>query len=293
MADILYSELEHNPSLTGLAEMVPDISYSTQYPELKMTMLKPQSIRVAKDGQRFPAILFIQGRGWTNPYIYYELPQLCHFAQQGYIMAAVTHHSSVDGYRASAIFSEVKTAIRFLREKAEQFCIDPERIGIWGSSSGGNFALLAGLTADCPAYRTAEYPEQSDGVQTVIDCFGAAEVTDSLHQRWLKAKEDPTDLEGKRRYFGLLGESEEEQWKNLALINPIEMIEDKPYPPFLIMHGDADSTIPYEQSKRMAHKLHEHRVPVELVRVKGAEHERDFWSPAVFAHILDFIRKTL
>ena len=196
------------PLFDGLAEVLPDISYSAAHPELKMTLIFPQAARRLDDGRSYPTIVFVQGSGWTSPNIYYEIPQLSHFAQLGYIVATLTHRSALDGHRAPAFLEDVKTAIRFLREKAEEYKVDPHRIGIWGTSSGGNTALLAGLTGGDPAYRTGEYPEQSDHVRMVVDCFGPADAPKLLNGVLEQAKEQPLDGHDRKLFYGLLGETE-------------------------------------------------------------------------------------
>ena len=120
MAKVIYSEIDNNPLFSGLAEVLPDISYSAAHPELKMTLIFPQAARRLDDGRNYPTIVFVQGSGWTSPNIYYEIPQLSRFAQLGYIVATLTHRSALDGHRAPAFLEDVKTAIRFLREKAER-----------------------------------------------------------------------------------------------------------------------------------------------------------------------------
>ena len=125
MAKVIYSEIDNNPLFSGLAEVLPDISYSAAHPELKMTIIFPQAARRLDDGRSYPTIVFVQGSGWTSPNIYYEIPQLSRFAQLGYIVATLTHRSALDGHRAPAFLEDVKTAIRFLREKADEYKVDP------------------------------------------------------------------------------------------------------------------------------------------------------------------------
>ena len=91
MAKVIYSEIDNNPLFSGLAEVLPDISYSAAHPELKMTIIFPQAARRLDDGRNYPTIVFVQGSGWTSPNIYYEIPQLSRFAQLGYIVATLTH----------------------------------------------------------------------------------------------------------------------------------------------------------------------------------------------------------
>ncbi len=293
MAEVIYSELDHNPSFSGLAEILPDVSYSAAWPELKMTLIVPQAAQRLDDGRRYPVILFVQGSAWTSPNIYYEIPQLSQFAQKGYIVATITHRSALDGHRAPAFLEDVKTAIRFLREKADTYKVDVRRIGIWGTSSGGNTALLVGLTGDDPTYRTGEYPDQSDHVRVVVDCFGPADTPRLLEGALRQAGDQPLDEENQKLFLGLLGQTPEEQKERLSLMNPIEKIADKPYPPFLLIHGDADPVVPYEQSEKMAEALAHHGIHTELIRVRGAEHEGSFWSQELLKKIWDFIGRLL
>lgn len=78
-----------------------------------------------------PLIVFVQGSGFTHPWIYPEIPQLARYAQHGYVVAAVTHRSCLEGHPFPAYLQDVKTAIRFLRRHAEETASMPT-----GSGSG-------------------------------------------------------------------------------------------------------------------------------------------------------------
>ena len=171
---------DSNPDLIGMADLYPDITYSTaQGQELKLTLLTPWRDRDHESAPpRHPLIVFVQGSAWTFPNVNYEIPQLAAWARAGYVVATVTHRNRLEGHPFPAFLEDVKTSIRFLRKNADTYGLDPHRVCIWGTSSGGNTALLVGLTGNDPAFKTQEYPEESDGVQLVIDCFGP---TDMIH----------------------------------------------------------------------------------------------------------------
>ncbi len=243
MAELIFESIPNNPALDGLASVIPDIVYShAGGKELKLTLIVPQVSRIPKNPATYPCIVFVQGSGWTFPDITYELPQMSEFARNGYIVAMVTHRSALDGFKAPAFLKDVKTAIRFLRANAENYQIDPDRIGIWGTSSGGNTALLVGLTGDDPIYRTDEHSGFSDKVKTVVECFGPADIPalfDGLKER---ADHNPGD---RALLYGLLGADPVEQRARMRMMNPIEMVKDgKEYPPFLLIHGDKDPLVP-------------------------------------------------
>ena len=292
MAELIFKSISNNPTFEGLASVIPDVVYShAGGKEIKLTLIVPQTPQNPETPARFPCIVFVQGSGWTFPDITYELPQMSEFARNGFVVAMVTHRSALDGFQAPAFLKDVKAAIRFLRENAETYKIDPDRIGIWGTSSGGNTALLVGLTGDDPIYRTDEHTGFSDKVKTVIDCFGPADIPSLFEGLKYRAEQNPSD---RALLHGLLGPDPVEQRARMRMINPMEMVEKgKEYPPFLLIHGDKDPLVPYSQSEAMAAKLVEADVPTQLIRVEGAEHEGTFWSRELLGMIAEYFKKTL
>ena len=286
-----FTSIKNNPQLTGMARWTGGVTYSVATGvELKLELLLPWAVADGKTDQRWPCIVFVQGSAWTFPDVGFELPQLADFARKGYVVATVTHRSSVDYHKAPAFLEDVKTAIRFLRKNADEYGIDPERIGIWGTSSGGNTALLVGLTGDDPIYRTAEYSDCSDRVKTVVECFGPADMF-ALFAQGIQEK----DEDGNPSIFiRLLGDEPREQKERMSLMNPIEkVVPGRTYPPFLLLHGDKDELVPYEQSVAMAEKLCENDVHTEMICVEGAPHEGDFWSRELLDLIADYFKRTL
>lgn len=281
--------IKNNPSLEGMALMIPDVVYSNvQGVELKMQIFRPWTDDTAKEQPKYPLIVFVQGSAWTFPDVYYEIPQLSQFAREGYVVATLTHRNSLDGHPFPECLQDVKTGIRFLRKHASEYKIDLDRIGIWGTSSGGNLALLVGLTGDEERYKTDEYAQYSDSVKTVIDCFGPADFTSVLN------KIEYMDEESKKIFQGLRGENTEENIKRLLEINPVNHIKKgKNYPPFLLLHGNNDSLVDFSQSKLMFHKLSDAGYDARLICVDGAPHEGSFWSRELLGMIKDFVDKNL
>ena len=274
-----------NPELKGMAVMIPDVIYSTaQGVDLKMQILTPWKSDVSSIQSAYPLIVFVQGSAWTHPDVYYQLPQLAQFAREGYVVATLTHRNSLEGHPFPAFLEDVKTGIRFLRKHASQYQIDPDRVGIWGTSSGGNTALLTGLTGDASRYKTKEYGEYSDSVKLVVDCFGPTDLTFALNN--LSNLE-----EGMKKIFdGLRGEDTAENLAKLMEINPANHIkEGQSYHPFFLLHGNADTLVDYSQSELMYHRLSDAGAEVSLVCVEGAPHEGSFWSNELLDLIKEFI----
>ena len=283
-----YPEIRHvpnNPSLEGMAQVAQNIVYSSATgKEITLTLLTPWGAK--ERGERLPLIVFVQGSAWTFPDIGYELAQLGWYAQNGYAVATVTHRNCLEGHPFPAYLEDVKTAIRFLRGRAEEYCIDKERVCIWGTSSGGNTALLVGLTGGDPAFKTGEYPEESDAVQLVVECFGPTDLV-----RMLEGMR-PDDMPVHDIFYALAGgrELREVLWE----MSPVNHL--KPgvkYPPFLLIHGDADELVPYDQMTLMLHALSDQGADVRAVCVDGAPHEGSFWSRELYDIILSYIKEKL
>ena len=280
--------IKNNPALKGMARMIPDVVFSTaQGVELKMQIFKPWESQ-ENEQIRYPLIVFVQGSAWTFPDVYYEIPQLAQFAREGYVVATLTHRNSLEGHPFPAFLEDVKTGIRFLRKHAEQYQIDPDKVGIWGTSSGGNTALLVGLTGDAIRYKTEEYNEYSDAVKMVVDCFGPTDLTEAIDNIALIP-------ENMRPIFeGLRGEDTEENVEKLRDINPINHIQNgKGYPPFLILQGNRDDMVDYSQSELIYHRLLDAGADASMICVDGAPHEGSFWSNELLGLIKEFIDRNL
>lgn len=281
--------IKSNPELKGLAAMIPDVVFSTAHGvELKLQIVLPWKTENAIQ-KKYPLIVFVQGSAWTFPDVYYELPQLSQFAREGYVIATLTHRNCLEGHPFPAYLEDVKTGIRFLRKHAEEYQIDVERVAIWGTSSGGNTALLVGLTGDEKRYQTEEYAEFSDSVKAVVECFGPADLTEVVNNIPNLPNEDL------RKIFECLrGEATEENVRRLQEFNPVNHVEKgKNYPPFLILQGDADDLVDYSQSELMYHKLLDADVDASMICVEGAPHEGSFWSNELLGLIKEFLDKNL
>lgn len=283
------TKIPYNPSLEGLAEVFPDITYSFETgQELKLTVLAPWRDRENEAAPpKRPLIVFVQGSAFTFPNINYELPQLAHYARNGYVVATVTHRNCLEGHPYPAYLQDVKTAIRFLRRHAEEYGIDADRVGIWGTSSGGNTALMVGLTQGDPAFLTTEHEGFSDEVNCVVDCFGPTDMT--VLYELVKTEQDPGLLD---IFSGLMGGKED--LTMLKAMSPLYRIpRDRACPPFLLLHGDADELVPYDQSLRMYEALLEADCQADMICVENGPHEASFWSSEAHRHIMDFFKKHL
>jgi len=304
MNEHLIREIPANPELKGLATYFPHVVYSrVEGEELPLEIMAPAGGRdrlppgmpPAPPKKRFPLIVFLQGSGWLSPDFTAEFVQLAQFARSGFVVASIgAHRNIMKGQKAPAYLIDSKTAIRFLRAHADDYCIDPERVCFWGTSSGGNTAQLIAVTGDNPAYKTDEYGEYSDSVQCAVSCFGPSDMEKMFARR-------PGPIDKQLEFM--------EEWRSrmrdafigkdgdpaiLAEMSPIRRLEKgKPYPPLLLAHGTDDVVVLCEQSENMLHAYREAGGDAELILVPGANHEGEFWSPAILDAIQEFITRKL
>ena len=279
--------IPNNPEFKGLVEMMGDIQFDA--PDgcpLKLHIVKPWK---KPTPSKYPLVVFIQGSAWTKPNQYWEIPQLSRLAGMGFVVATVTHRSCREA-KAPAFLVDVKSAIRFLRANASEYEIDPERVCIWGTSSGGNTALLVGMTGDDPAFEGGACPGISTKVQAVVDCFGPTDLMRMMEVQYADQAQDEDAL-----FYALGGGKTADACRaTLTQISPIHYAEPgRDFPPFLLLHGDADPVVLYEDTERFYTRMTELGYEADLVRVTGAKHEGSFWSEALLDIIFDFIRQKL
>ena len=272
-----------NPPLADLVDLRPNIPFAAPGgEELALQLLKP--MWKSENEKGFPLVVFIQGSAWTKPNQFWEIPQLSRLARRGFVIASVTHRSCWTD-PAPAFLKDVKTAVRFLRANAAEYDIDPERVCAWGTSSGGNTALLLGLTGGDPAFETEDYAGYSSSVKAVVDCFGPTDLVKMIDDQYAAQPKNDENL-----LFALAGKDPDAYREHLTQISPIAYV--KPglsLPPFLILHGDADDVVLYEDSEALYEKLTACGYSADLVHITGAPHEGTFWSTQLLEIIFDFI----
>lgn len=270
-----------NAQLTGMSRVIPDIPYVVREGrEYTMQLIQPWA---ADFGKKFPIVLFVQGCAWTTPDVYGEIPQLSRLAERGYVVATICHRDCMEGHPYPAYLQDVKSAIRFLRKHADEYGIDRERIGLWGTSSGANASMLVAMTQGEALLTTEDNAEQSEKIKFVVDCFGP------IDMKMTMAYSPDAEFDDILEHVVAADDTDTREEK-IRKMSPLQIAEaGKNYPPMLLLHGDCDMLISYEQSKRLYERLTELGYQPEFVTVQGADHESNFWSKEVLEIIFEFI----
>ena len=180
-------------------------------------------------------------------------------------------------HRWPACFEDVQTAIRWVKAHAAEFKGDPARIVIFGHSAGGHLAALAGVLG-----------EGDTRVQAVV---GYAPVTDFEFELPARGGLSPA-------LQNLHNQPKEVTPASLAILRETAPINHvKPgLPPFLLLHGDADRSVPYQASLNFQAKLRANGVPCDLITIPGAGHGLSNWetfAPDYADRMVAWLRQTL
>ncbi|MEK5235590.1 alpha/beta hydrolase [Paenibacillus sp. FSL L8-0470] len=247
----------------------PDVVYAT-YGDLDR---KLQIIMPSRSEYKFPLVVFIQGSAWRQQDVYSGIPNLSHIAAKGYVVASVEIRDTGIA-RFPAAVEDVKCAIRFMRRNAEEYGVNPDRVAVWGDSSGGHLSLMTGLTMG--DYDNGLYSEQSDEVSAVIDYYGVSDLLTLGKYNHILDHDAADSPEGL-----FIGGKVQEHMELAKKASPLHQDLNKPLPPFLIVHGDSDQVVHINQSIEMYKALKAHGQSVLFYKVAGADHGPGFWNPQV------------
>jgi len=222
----------------------------------------------AATGKPAPLVIWIHGGGWRSGDKRSPHP-VSKLTDQGFAVASINYRlTTVAAYPAQ--LDDCQAAVRFLRGKAEEYGIDADRIGIWGGSAGGHLAAMLGVTSDDD--------ENSVRVQAVCDWCGPTDLVRAVGEA---PKDSPIEI-GELLWGLVLGPNAdnkrlrqslnvEQRVRLLEAASPIRFVSGRE-PPFLVVHGDADTTVPIAQSRRFVAALRDAGVDVTFREVPDAGH---------------------
>lgn len=186
--------------------------------------------RPEKANRPLPVMLWIHGGGWQGgdkargPAV--------GLVAKGYAVASINYRFSQDAIFPAQIHDR-KAAVRWLWANATKYGLDPDHIGAWGGSAGGQLVALLGIAANVKELEGTEGNlDSSSRVQAVVDWFGPTD--------FLTAGEKDTRTH-------LLGGKPQGNKAQATKASPMTYVS-KNAASFLIMHGDKDNTVPISPS---------------------------------------------
>ncbi|NLG83814.1 MAG: alpha/beta hydrolase [Firmicutes bacterium] len=203
-----------------------------------------------KVGENLPAVLMIHGGGWVtgSKSSYRGLGRL--LAGHGFAAAAFDYRLLTEA-PWSAPLEDCLTALSWLRSEGKRWGLDSERITLLGDSAGAHLAAMLALEV---------FP--SIPIRGVIAYYGPFLLTEPALPGWPRRCQEK-----------LLGGPLEKPavMERAKALSPVHLVSRTP-PPFLLVHGELDSVVPFRSSELMAEALRTAGGEAQLVAVKGAEH---------------------
>jgi acetyl esterase/lipase len=247
-----------NASVPGGVELRENIAYREGNGKWTLDLMLPKD----RDDKLLPVIVFIHGGGWRNgdksSGVFREYP--LEYASRGYVCASINYRLVDEGMILDCI-ADCKCAVRWLRAHAEEFSIDVNNFGAYGNSAGAHLVAMLGLSsAQDELEGDGPHREYSSAVQAV--CCSA---TPTNFRLWGEEVRN-----GGGRDAALFGTQDVEQTMGLA--SPVTYVTSSS-PPFLMMHGTADTTVPVQQSDDLRALFQEkNSQDVTYLRIDGAGH---------------------
>lgn len=256
-----------------------DAWYGHTRMDLKMDIIYPED-----DTRLYPCVVWVCSGAWMKMDKSAHLAYLSRLARKGFVVASVQYRTSNEEPFPAAL-EDVKAGIRYLRAYADRYHIDKKHIGISGESAGGHLASLAALATD-KKFDVGAYLEESSALQAACPWYPVVDLTTmpGMDNEAEAALTWETMFLGKNVY----------NFKKDAMkLSPLHYVT-KTAPPFLIIHGNDDKCVPFEQGVRLHDALEEAGCDVTLLEVDGADHaDLRFFQKEIWDNMIAFFKEKL
>lgn len=221
-----------------------DLPYAaTDNPRQRLDLYLPKT---RMDDKPLPVVVFIHGGAWQAG------DKRGGFGTVAPLVESGEYAGISVGYRLTgeaiwpAQIHDCKAAIRWLRANAKKYNLDPDKIGVTGTSAGGHLVAMLGTTGDVKELegKLGEHLNESSRVTCVVDQFGP---TDLLAMGG--SHNNPNSPESK-----LVGGAVQETQKVAREASATTHVS-KDDPPFLLIHGTSDNVVPFNQSELLHEAL--------------------------------------
>lgn len=210
------------------------------------------------DREVHPAAVLIHGGGWRGGDKGSFRGQALRLARDGVAAFSLNYRlSGVAPYPAAV--EDCVRAIRWIREHAAEYSVDPERLGAQGGSAGAHLSLMMALMEPDEDELDAGGQPLKNRLVCVVSKCGPTDFTadDTMHR-------EPAAV-------AFLGGPREERAEVYEQASPVTHLSPDD-PPVLMVHGTEDRTVPYSQATILQQRCEQAGVPVELITIEGGGH---------------------
>jgi acetyl esterase len=207
----------------------------------------------------FPAVIIVHGGAWIAGDRRLSVEPLFQpLADGGYAWFSISYRLANQAMMFGAAIQDVKAAALYVQAHAEEYNVDPARIALAGESAGAQLASMAALS-----------PELKDVVKGVVALYSPSDLVSLAKTSNRVPPELRRAVEGTPWAAFLLG--------GLQRLSPLYNVRSD-MPPFLFIHGTADSLVPFAQSEHMCQRMREVGAACDLYAVQGGGHGIRWWE---------------
>jgi acetyl esterase/lipase len=260
--------LEGETKLGANVALTAGIAYlDNDNPRQTLDLLLPKK-RVVK---ALPLIVFIHGGAWRAGNKVSGRRRVAAYVNSGrYAGVTVGYRLSAEA-KWPAQMQDCQAAIRWIRENAEKHGLNPDRIGVWGTSAGGHLVSMLAVAGDYVApISRKDLAFSDDNAASTVTCavnfFGPSEL---LRMNDFPSKMDHDAADSPESQ--LIGEAIQQDKGRARFASPIFYVT-KGDIPILHAHGDEDALVPYDQSRSFHEELRLYGVESTLLTMRGGGH---------------------
>jgi acetyl esterase/lipase len=236
--------------------------------EIKLDVYMPAT--PPPEGTRRPAVLQIHGGAWIiGDKREQGIPLLKYLAARGWVCFNANYRLSPGATWPDQLV-DLKYALAWIREHADEYGIDPNFIAVTGGSAGGHLTAMMALTANDPEYQPG-IEDADTSLQAAVPFYGVYDFTNRnkvMPDQFIPWILEPLVM---KRFIA-------DEPEAFSKASPLDNIHPDA-PPFFVIHGDNDTLAPVQDARQFAKELAEssHK-PVFYLELHGAQHAFDVFS---------------
>ena len=236
-------------------QVIPNVTYLTASGvDLKLDVYQRRGATTPQ-----PTVVFMHGGFWAAGSKEASVMSLMPWLEMGWNVVNVEYRLAKVALAPAAV-EDCFCALRFVATRAKDYNVDLSRIVVTGESAGGHLALSLGILPDSLGLdRQCASNVPMPKPAAVINWYGVSDVNDVI--------DGPHKANLAVTWLGSLPDRE----ALAKRLSPLTYIRNG-LPPILSIQGDADTTVPWQQSVRLHEALAKTTVPNQLITIPGGKH---------------------
>ena len=252
---------------------------NVEYREVAGKQLRLDVAMPEEDGTNRPAIMQIHGGAWIiGDKREQGWPLIGHLAANGWVCFNVNYRLSPAATWPDHLI-DLKYALKWIREHADEYGIDPNFVAVTGGSAGGHLTAMMALTENDPEYQPG-FELADTTVQAAVPVYAVYDFTNRLGTMLKTFRGQMLEPMIMKAFF----DKEPEKFHRAS---PLDRVHAEA-PPFLIVHGDRDTLAPVEDAQLFVKTLRAtSRSEVMYTELRGAQHAFDIFASPRTSRMLD------